>query len=583
MNTGNFKEEVRSSNPIVDVVSEYLSLKKVGKRYKALCPFHEDTHPSFYVDDERGLFHCFGCGAGGDVFDFIQMIDSVDFKEALQKLAKRANIPIPDKLYPEKRKRIEPGPDILKCLNDASNIYKETLKKSDEQHPARKFLRDRQIEQDYFDEFDIGLTPSGWTKLKDELLKSGFDEETLESAGLIRESKKGTIDNFYNRLIFTIRKENGDVVGFGARSLDGSEPKYINTRDTELFHKGELLYGLHRAKEKIREKDRAIIVEGYMDVISLWKGGIEETIAPLGTALTEKQARLLSRFTNNIYIAFDGDDAGKKAVIRSLPALYSTNNEVKVAMLSKGDDPDEVIRREGKAGLEKLLDNSITGFEYLLEIFAEEYNRETIEGRANISEKISEVISQIKSDVKRKAIINEISKRLSIDPSVFITRSKKSHYQREKTKSLISNKEKSDGIRNYEIEFIKLILDNKDLLQKAYEEVDTKGLISSDVREIINTIFRLFSDGEDITPATLLDHLEDEEHKTIISKAVVLDINWDESKAFNDILIRLQNRSVNIRLKELIEKSREEIIDDDESADILREIKKLKSNKKRTF
>lgn len=511
------------------------------------------------------------------------MIDSVDFKKALQKLAKRANIPIPKNLYLEKRKRIEPGPDLLKCLNDASNIYKETLKKSDEQHPAKKFLRDRQIEQDYFDEFDIGLTPSGWTKLKDELLKSGFDEETLESAGLIRESKKGTIDNFYNRLIFTIRKENGDVMGFGARSLDGSEPKYINTRDTELFHKGELLYGLHRAKEKIREKDRAIIVEGYMDVLSLWKGGIEETVAPLGTALTEKQARLLSRFTNNIYIAFDGDDAGKKAIIRSLPALYSTNSEVRVAILSKGDDPDEVIRREGKAGLKKLLDNSITGFEYLLEIFAKEYNRETIEGRANISEKISDVIYKIKSDVKRKAIINEISKRLSIDPSVFITRSKNTYYLREKTKSLISNKEKSDGIRNYEIEFIKLILDNKDLLQKAYEEVDMKGLISSDVREIINTIFRLFSDGEDITPATLLDHLEDEGHKTIISKAVVLDINWDESKAFNDILIRLQNRSVNIRLKELIEKSKEEIIDDDESVDILREIKKLKSNKKRSF
>lgn len=572
-----FKERVREANPILDVTSQYLNLKKVGKRYKTLCPFHEDTKPSFYVDDVKGIFHCFGCGAGGDVFTFVQMIESVDFMEALHRLAKRANIPIPEYHKREDEVPVEEMPEVLQALERASNIFYRTLMEVDKSHPARVFLREREIPEDDFKRFGIGLTPTGWTGLMDILKDEDFDDEALLRAGLIREGERGLIDNFYKRLMFTIRRADGRVVGFGGRSLDGSEPKYINTRDTEVFHKGKMLYGLFRAREGIREKERAVVVEGYTDVLSLWIGGFVEAVAPLGTALTEDQARLLSRFTDVVHIAFDGDDAGQKAVVRSLPSLYSANCEVKVAVLKEGDDPDLVIRRDGGESFEDLISSSISGFEYLLQVYAKEYEREAPEGKAMIIEQISDVISQIRSDVRRKAITNEIAKRLKTDPSVFTLRRRPTSRTYRGAEELKLNQADIEGIKNYEVELLKLILDNSYLLQRAYEEIDSEVIISDEVSEIVEKIFELFSTGEEVTLVGVMDELGDERQKKVLSRAGMLELRWDEEKAFEDILIRIRERSLRMRLRELIEKSEEGDVSDKELADLHRELRDIKS------
>ena len=318
-------DEIVARCDIVSVINEYVPLKRKGSNYQGLCPFHNEKTPSFSVSPSKQIFHCFGCGKGGNVFKFIMEIEGISFVEAAEKLAKRAGVKLPEKeMTSAQRKALEQRKRYQQINELAARYYHTVLMKSKMGQPYREYLRQRQISDDTIIKFRLGATPAGWDNLYREMKKRGITEQEMLDLGLISQTKKGTyVDRFRQRLMFPICDEKGTVIAFGGRIIDkdSSPQKYLNSPDTPLFHKSRNLYGLHLARAGIRNADQAIIVEGYMDVISCHQHGITNAIAPLGTAFTPEQGKLLMRNTYQVGISFDGDAAGTKATMRCLDIL----------------------------------------------------------------------------------------------------------------------------------------------------------------------------------------------------------------------------------------------------------------------
>ena len=342
-----FIERVRESVDIIDVIGQYVELKRSGRSYKGLCPFHREKTPSFYVDPEKGVYHCFGCGASGNVFRFIMEIEKVEFVDAVKILAQRAGIPIPEA---RTRRKYEP---LYKALEFAADFYHRLLF-SETGRPGLNFLLGRKIERDMINLFNLGFAPPHGKMLLKKAKDSGFSEEVLVQAGLITKGSDGAYhDLLRNRVIFPIYNFSGSVVGFGGRALEKtSGPKYLNSPDTKLFKKGELLYGYYQTKRKIREEGSVFLVEGYIDLIMMYQAGLQNAVAPLGTAFTEGQARILGRAAKRVTLVYDGDEAGFRAAYRSVPLLLVQGVMPRVALMPEGEDPASLVEK-GRVGLLK--------------------------------------------------------------------------------------------------------------------------------------------------------------------------------------------------------------------------------------
>ncbi len=332
-----FIERVREAVDIVDVISDYVELKKTGKQYRGLCPFHKEKTPSFYVDPEKGVYHCFGCGASGNVFRFLMDIEKITFHEAVLQLAKRAGIEPPK----EGKKGELSRP--LRLVQLAADFYHKNLFLPEGKR-ALAYLRKRGIRIDTATYFKLGYAlPDGRSFLK-HAVANGFSEDEVVEAGLATKRENRIFDTFRDRLMFPIRSVGGTVIAFGGRALsDSSGPKYLNSPDTPFFKKGETLYGLYEVKGHLREKNVAIIVEGYMDFLMLYQGGLRYAVAPLGTALTEQQALVIGRYAKRVFLLYDGDEAGRKAAKRALPILLAAGLQPKVAFLPEGEDPASLL------------------------------------------------------------------------------------------------------------------------------------------------------------------------------------------------------------------------------------------------
>lgn len=341
-------QAVRDAVDVVDVASGHTRLKKAGKRYQGLCPLHKEKTPSFSVDPVQGLFYCFGCGTGGDAIKLHMLLSGDDFPAAIEALAHRYGIHVERRSGGRARDR---GPDVEGALEAAREFFREALRKTP---AAREYLARRRISEELVERFELGYAPDGWEILLG-ALRSKVSLDALLAAGLVGRSQKSgkPYDRFRHRLMFPIRAPSGRVVGFGGRTLGDDKAKYVNTAETERFHKGSLLYGLHPAKRVIRESGRAILTEGYFDVIGTVACGAEGAVAGMGTSLTREQAKLLARFAEEVVVAFDGDDAGEKAYRRAIPLLLGEGLAVRQARLGAGHDPDS-LRLE--AGPEAVLD-----------------------------------------------------------------------------------------------------------------------------------------------------------------------------------------------------------------------------------
>ncbi len=397
--------QVRSAADIVDFVNQVTPLKLAGKSYKGLCPFHREKTPSFHVDRDKGLFYCFGCGTGGDVFKFLTLTERFTFPEAVEHVASRVGIELPKK---RRSQRENDKDDLLEVIDDASEAFHQALEWTP--NAADDYLKQRRVPKDIIKKYGFGFAPDSWDYILRRLGQK-HGEKRLEATGLVtaRKEKTGFYDRFRNRLIIPIHSDTGALVGFGGRSLDGSEPKYLNSPESELFNKSRLLYNLHRSKDAMRRIDRAILVEGYFDAIAIDHAGVPGVVASMGTSLTAGQASLLRRFTRRIVIAYDGDDAGRNATLRAAPVLLAAGLHVEALDLQGEKDPDSLVQKHGTDKFLEVLSNALDVFAFGLREWASDAGQ--LSGREK-SERVDRFMPLL-SAVTDPVVRNEAAQRIA--------------------------------------------------------------------------------------------------------------------------------------------------------------------------
>jgi len=404
-----FTDELRARLSLVDVVSRRISLTKKGNNYWGCCPFHNEKTPSFSVSEEKGFYHCFGCGEHGDIISFTMKTENVDFKTAIKELADLAGLKLPETKQ-KSQEQIETEETYIKITDNAAKIYQDLLY-TDSGKIALEYIKKRGFSDEMIKKYRIGYAP------KNNIISSKFSDikkDKLISTGLVREGDYGLYDFFRDKLMFPIFNAHNQIVAFSGRSLDGSEPKYINTTDTELFHKRQTIFGFNFAREAIHKKNRSIIVEGQIDAIQMQNHGFPETVAPLGTALTEDHIAILCKSNRNIIFCFDGDTAGIKAASRAcnliLPFLRDTS-EVRFAFVTGGKDPDEILKTAGESAMNEIIKKSLSFNDFLWKITNEKYSISTPSGRSQADKFIKESLSKITDIVFRNEIEQEFNSR----------------------------------------------------------------------------------------------------------------------------------------------------------------------------
>ena len=409
--------EVKQRLDIVELVSEYVTLQKAGRNFKGLCPFHSEKHASFFVFPEQQSWHCFGaCGTGGDIFSFIMKKEGIDFGQALHILAQKGGITlspreVPSKAEDEKKER------LFQINEAAAEYYHHLLASTKAGEAARSYLERRKVMPETIKEFRLGYSPDTWETIKHYLLGKGYTEKELVEAGLIIEKEAGgSYDRFRNRLMFPICDIQGQVTGFGARVLDDSLPKYINSPQTSNFDKSSSLYGIDRAKSAVRKKNLAIIVEGYMDVLTAHQQGWQNVVGSMGTSLTEKQVGGIKRLTNNITLALDADIAGEEATLRGRAILTYSNTEANVILLPAGKDPDEVIR-EDPALWQQLVERAMPILDFAFQSVISKVDINKAKDKSLAIEKLLPLIDEIKDRTIQYSYVEKLARALKIEPS----------------------------------------------------------------------------------------------------------------------------------------------------------------------
>jgi DNA primase len=403
--------QVRSAADIVDVISQHTPLKQAGRSHKGLCPFHREKTPSFHVDRDKGFFYCFGCGTGGDVFKFVMLTERYTFPEAVEYVATRAGITLPRR----KEKASESGKEnLLEAVEEAAAAFHQALNWTP--NAAEAYLNGRDVDPELWRKYGFGYAPDSWDYILKRLGRK-FQPKQLEAAGLVlpRKSGDGFYDRFRNRLIVPIHSEGGSIVGFGGRTLDGSDPKYLNSPESDVFTKSRLLYNLHRARDGMRRLDRAILVEGYFDCIALDNAGVDGVVASMGTSLTTGQAAMIRRLARRVVVAYDGDEAGRGATLRAAPILLSAGLTVDVVDVGANEDPDTFLRKRGLDALVELLANADDVFDFALQRLAP--NPAAMRGadKSAAVEALAPLVQSVADPVLRNDAAQRVADRMGLE------------------------------------------------------------------------------------------------------------------------------------------------------------------------
>lgn len=407
-------QEIKDRLDIVEFIGQHVELKQTGKNWRGLCPFHADTDPSFYVNPERQFYHCFGCQKSGDIFTFLMEREGLEFYEALKLLATKAGVEL--KTRPGTKKRRETRNRLIQAHDLTNQLYRHLLKGHPSGVQARQYLEKRGTNSKMIEGFELGYAPNSWEATGKALLDKGFSLDMLVQSGLIiKKDDGGWYDRFRDRLMFPVHDHMGRVVGFSARSLDpeAKSAKYINTPETPIYHKGKLLYGLYQARDAIRKRDYAVLVEGNLDVISLHQKGVLNTVAPLGTGLTTDHVNLIKRFTRRILIVFDNDEAGEKATLRTIETGLREGLEMKVATLTSGKDPDEAAQQDFKQ-FKKDLTNAQVVFDYLILLGKKKFDLRKTTGKRNLSKFILPFIMQVDDAIEKDDYLHRVAEVLAV-------------------------------------------------------------------------------------------------------------------------------------------------------------------------
>jgi DNA primase len=441
-----FIDELKENVDIVDLVSDYLELKKTGNRYKGLCPFHSEKTPSFFVNPDNNFYHCFGCGAGGDSINFVMEIENLTFIESIKMLAERSGMELPD-MSNQQRQVYKEREELFSLNKLAARFYNYLLTDTNMGKEALEYLNDRGFDENDIKKFNLGYAADEWQLLLNFLKKKDFSIHLIEKAGLISEGNNNShYDKFRNRVMFPIFNNRGEVIAFGGRILNGEDgygPKYLNSPETPLFSKKKNLYGLHLAKDHIRKENSCIIMEGYTDVIQAHKKGFKNSIASLGTAFTEEQAKLIRRYAENAYIAYDADTAGNKATLRGLDILNDTGINVKVIELEEGSDPDQLLKNEGSEAFNELIEKAVSLIDFKINMIVKDKNLSEPGIRKKVLRSMVELLSEVEDNLEREIYIERAAEKTNFKADVLAEEVEK-EFKKNKRRNYISNREKQN-------------------------------------------------------------------------------------------------------------------------------------------
>lgn len=535
-------EEVRTGNDVVDVISEYVTLKKSGKNYFGCCPFHNEKTPSFSVSQEKQIFHCFGCGEGGNVVTFLMKVENIGFVDAIQILAKRARIELPEQDISDDLKKKNKLKETLLNINiETGRFYYKNLVGSNGEK-AKKYLINRGINSDTVKKFGLGYSSDEWDSLYKYLKSKGFSDDLMLKVGLIKKSKASNyIDIFRDRLIFPIFDVQGKIIGFGGRTIANAQPKYLNSPETTLFNKSKNLYGLNIAKNS--ENKQVIIVEGYMDAISLHQFGLSNVVASLGTALTENQAKLISKYFDEVVIAYDSDTAGQTATLRGIEVLNNTGIRIKILQLPEGKDPDEYVRKFGAEKFKYLINNAKTFVQYKMDILRAKNNLNTVDGKINFLNNMTNILVKIENTMERDTYINILSNETGVSSESINAQINRKIYGKESKKKSIINSNIKNNIQVVDkkidhAEKTLLLLISQEYTYKRAKDKISEDLFKDDInKKIAEEIIKRYNLGQIIEPGELMNTLNQPEEIKAISQVFSQNVEFDDvDRAVNELV-----------------------------------------------
>ena len=556
-----FIEDLRNRVNVVDFIREYVVLKKQGQNYTGLCPFHAEKTPSFVVSPHKQIFHCFGCGKGGNVYSFLMEKEGLTFPEAVVELANRCGVPVPqDDLSPE-RVRQNSLRERFYHINELAADFFQRMLYEPKGKRVRQYLQNRGLADQTYKLFLLGFAPDSWDELSSFLLQNRVTEKEIITIGLAKKSQKDTlVDRFRNRLIFPISNVSGKIIGFGGRVLDDGQPKYLNSPDTPLFSKGKHLYGLNLAKGVIRSNEQAILMEGYMDVITAHQHGVKQAVGTLGTALTEEQGKLIMRYTYNVVTCFDADSAGQEATKRGLDILQQLGVKVAVMTVPEGKDPDDFLKKQGYEEFQKALSQAYPFFEYNLLKLMEKYNRDNISGKIQIIQELVPDLYKVQSPVKRQGYIQMLAERLSFSEQAIHAEIRK--YQTGQSQSFKNRERPSEIVAEHKKDvftaadkaqrvLIRLVLETPEIMPEV-EKAGGKELFSDNLyQEIYQTNYLLSQAGHNIKVEDLVTHIENEDVRQALTEILLTDeLLQDGKRIYQDCLTTLQIELINKKIEE---------------------------------
>ncbi len=511
-------DQVRLSIDIVDVVGDHVALTRRGKSFVGLCPFHDDSTPSLNVSQEKQIYKCFACGAGGNSFTFLRDIENISFIEAVRQLADRAGIALPD-AKPADPDQQEVFDQLYRANELAVKYFHHLLTQDEKAADAMAYLEKRGINRDIIDAFSLGYAPDQWDGFLQVATRRKFSPQILERAGLVLANQKGTgfYDRFRNRITFPIHAATGRPVAFGARALDPDEQaKYINSPETPVYNKSATLYGLWRNRDAIRDAGVALVVEGYMDLIALTQYGTENAVASSGTALTTDQARLLRRYAPKTILIFDGDTAGATAAMRGIGSLFEVGLEVRVVTLPEDHDPDSYVRAQGPDGLLRLTENAAPAIDFLMEQFAQRDDLSTIDGKTRTANALAELVGRIKDNALKQLVIKDIAEKIGIDEETLISISQT---QRRTTRPQNGQPEPEpyDTRPRSERELLTFLMQHPETADSVFNQISPDNFTNSTYRQIATLIARNRQQKQSIEAAHLINQCNDERLSRILT------------------------------------------------------------------
>ncbi len=572
-------EEIRTNNDIVDVISKYVTLKRSGRNFFGLCPFHKEKSPSFAVSPDKQIFHCFGCGAGGNVIHFISKIEGLDFKDTLELLANRANIELPTLENSEDDKTARLKSKVYEINKIAAEFYHENLYKPTSKM-AQEYIKKRKLDNRTLKAFLIGYA-GNFNELYLLLKQKGFTEEEMLASSLVKRTDNGGyMDSFRKRLMFPIQDARERVIAFGGRVLDDSKPKYINSPENIVYSKGRNLFGLNVAKK--HDTKRIIIVEGYMDAISLYQRGITNVVASLGTAMTESQGRLLRRHSEQVILGYDADGAGQAAILRGMEILQNLGCDIRVLQIEGAKDPDEYVLKYGPERFQRCVDNSISLVEFKVKVLLKELNIENTNDKIKFLNEIAKILSKITNQIEREIYVDKIAREYKISKEAIYAEINKLIYKdnqgsKKLEKKVITMELKEESKTNISESTLKkeklviYLLINE--YSKSYEKI-AKLITLNDIqdetnRQILKKMYEEFQKGN-INTNQIVDWFQDENIISRITEIMAEDFEiTDVNKAIDDLINVYEKQKLVNRRNEILKQ-----LDTEKNVENMKELEK---------